>query len=188
MRVFAAIELPADARVQIGVWQRRAIRGDSGLRPVRPDCCHLTLRFLGGVGESSVDAMARMLETWTPGPLPFSLHSVGSFGGNGRPVVCWLGGTFPEAVIRLALRLGTVPDDRGRVHEGTFIPHITVARSRGPETGTVPADPAPIRGFLTTAAIYDSRLTPSGPEYRTMRRFDISGTNPAADGGRSDGR
>jgi RNA 2',3'-cyclic 3'-phosphodiesterase len=188
LRIFAALDLPAGVRAEIGVWQQRETHASSGLKWVEPGLCHLTLRFLGDVGQDSVGALSRILESWLPGPLPFTIDSAGSFGGVGKPVVYWLGGTVPDQVIRLALRLGTVPDDRGRVHAGGFIPHITVARSRGAEERLEFSDPPCMAGLFSAAAIYDSRLTPRGPEYRTIQRFDISRTHRVADDGQSDGR
>lgn|GEM_PF-1269906 len=206
MRIFAAMDFPAEVRTEIRAWQEIAKRLHSGIRWVESGQSHLTLRFLGNVGPESVDAMSAILDSWTPGPLPFSLESIGSFGGGGRPAVYWLGCAVPEPVRLLARSLGMVPDDRGRIHGGTFVPHITVGRTTakppaGPPSRPDPGsanpstegrlefpDPPQVKGFFRTAAIYDSILTPGGPEYRTIQRFDISRTHRVADDGQSDGR
>jgi 2'-5' RNA ligase len=188
LRIFAALDLPAGVRAEIGAWQARMTAVSPGLRRVESGLSHLTLRFLGDAGPESVDALSGILDSWRPGPLPFTIDSTGSFGGRGKPAVYWLGVTVPDQLIRLALLLGTVPDDRGRVHAGGFVPHITVARSRGAEERSELPDPPCIGGVFSAAAIFDSRLTSRGPEYRMIQRFDISRTHRVADDGQSDGR
>lgn len=133
---------------------------------------HLTLRFFGNIGTGSLADVLGIMGEWHPGPLDFSLDRLGTFGRKDSPSVYWLGGEFPEIIKDIARRLGSIPDDRGRVSERGFIPHLTVARRRG---GQLPAlqPPAPIEGTITAAAVIDSKLTSRGPEYRYIREFDL---------------
>ena len=187
MRIFAALELPPGTRAEIASWQAEMGRSYDGLKWVDPRLCHVTLRFLGEVGPDRVEETMGILASWKPGPLPFTLESAGIFGGPGRTSVHWMGGSFPLEIEALALRLGRVPDDRGRVHHGSFVPHITVARSRAEDDRRRLPDPPRMSGSIGTASVIDSLLTPRGPEYRIVRRFDLSATDGAA-GGLSDGR
>ncbi len=104
---------------------------DRGVRPVKTEQLHLTLRFLGDMDEALLDdlegQMNRAVEDVSPFLLTF--HGVGAFPNARKPRVVWIGleGAEPLSVIaeRLekgAVELGFVPEKRG------FRPHATVAR------------------------------------------------------------
>ena len=57
-RMFLALDLPEDARDRARRLARRAPRGRSDLRPVRPEALHVTLVFLGWQDESAAERIA----------------------------------------------------------------------------------------------------------------------------------
>jgi 2'-5' RNA ligase len=59
MRCFVAVELPAIMREEIGRLQSRI--ATDGLRLVRPELVHVTIKFLGDVPEEKVGAVAEAL-------------------------------------------------------------------------------------------------------------------------------
>ncbi|MCK4807937.1 MAG: RNA 2',3'-cyclic phosphodiesterase, partial [Candidatus Aegiribacteria sp.] len=114
MRIFAALELPRQVRREITDWQKPLTARYPSLKWVQGDRMHLTLRFFGDIPESEVGRICGLLSSWHPGPLAFSLDSIGSFGKRKSPSVFWLGGNFPEEVSEIAFELGRIPDERGR--------------------------------------------------------------------------
>ena len=172
MRVFAALEIPDDVIDHVGRWQRSLVELHPDLKWVSEGNMHLTLRFFGDIGPEALDVVLRIMSEWHPGPLDFALDRLGTFGRKDSPSVYWLGGEFPEVLQDIAGRLGSIPDDRGRVSRGGFIPHLTVARRRG---GQLPRlqPPDAISGTITAASVIDSKLTSRGPEYRHIRKFDL---------------
>ena len=52
IRCFVAVELPAPMREEIGRLQGQI--AVEGLRPVRPELVHVTIKFLGDVPEGKV--------------------------------------------------------------------------------------------------------------------------------------
>jgi 2'-5' RNA ligase len=133
---------------------------------------HLTLRFFGDIDKSLQANAMDIMSQWRPGPLEFSLTRLGTFGRKGSPSVYWLGGEFPREISEIAGRLGTIPDDRGRVETREFTPHLTVARRRGGKVPTIDA-PEGFGGVITAAAVINSNLTSGGPVYRVMERYDL---------------
>ena len=94
IRAFVAIELPSDVRAElaslVGHLGRANIRG---VRVVRPEAIHLTLKFLGNVSPDAVDAIAGAVCNVAEMQVPFTLRlgSAGAFPGRGSPRVLWVG-------------------------------------------------------------------------------------------------
>jgi 2'-5' RNA ligase len=107
---------------------------DRGVRPVRPEQLHLTLRFLGDTEEDRVPDLRELMAEAVEGVGPFRLafEGVGAFPNERRPRVVWIGLTGAEPLMVIARRLeegvvglGWRPEKRG------FRPHATVARVKG---------------------------------------------------------
>ena len=104
---------------------------DRGVRPVRPEQLHLTLRFLGDTDEGLVPDLRELMASAVEGVGPFRLtfEGVGAFPNERRPRVVWIGLKGAEPLMGIARRLeegvvelGWRPERRG------FRPHATVAR------------------------------------------------------------
>lgn len=173
MRIFAALELPETVVRCISDWQEPYFSRYPSIKWVRVDRMHLTLRFFGNVPGSVVGRIREIMSSWHPGTLEFSLCTLGTFGERRSPSVFWLGGRFPEEISEIALELGRIADDKGRKATKRFIPHLTVAR-RKPVAELPELDPpAEINGVFTEAAVINSRLTPEGPEYEFLEKYNL---------------
>ena len=186
IRAFVAVELEQEitdelARV-ISALDRR------GVRTVRPEDVHLTLKFLGDVQESNIPAIASAISQVVEPNRPFTVQ-VGRFGAypdDSAPRVLWVG--VDGAAVLLSMRadieeslssLG-IPMDRRR-----WSPHLTLARIRD---GTKKADRRrvweelsgldPVSQTMTVSAVslIRSRLTPDGAVYRTLHTVDLAGS------------
>ncbi|NOQ21418.1 MAG: RNA 2',3'-cyclic phosphodiesterase [Candidatus Aegiribacteria sp.] len=173
MRIFAALELPQQVRKEITDWQKPLTARYPSLKWVQGDRIHLTLRFFGDIPESGVRRICSVLSSWHPGPLEFSLDSIGSFGNKKSPSVFWLGGSFPEEVSKVAFELGWIPDEKGRKGGQRFVPHLTIARRRNSSPLPKLDPPGEIRGVFEEAIVINSRLTSDGPEYTFIERYDL---------------
>ncbi len=195
----APSDRPARARLFVAVWPdeptRRRLRAlelelghPRGLRFVGPARWHVTLRFLGEVGDEEV------------GPLGDALVAcAAAFAG---PVECRLGpGTawFTEVrVLQLpaagldglaeAVRAATAPfDPRPGDPEPPFNGHLTIARAKGRRLGVaalgemanVPFEAAfPVHSI----DLVSSQGSPEGNAYTTLVRAPVGGgPTPAAD-------
>ena len=104
-----ACELPGEAREALAAVQRLLQeRGAQGLRWVRPEGIHLTLKFLGEVPARRVKAIEEALARAVREPFRLSvrLGRLGSFGGSTGLRVVWIGleGEV-EGLARLAARV-----------------------------------------------------------------------------------
>lgn len=174
MRIFVALELPEHVIKGIDDWQEPLRFLHPSLKWVRFDRMHLTLRYFGNINGEEILPIEELLSSWKPGNLEFTIDKIGTFGrGKRLPSVYWLGGVFPDAVSSIAGELGMIPDDRGRTDRKTFFPHITIARRRDSSASPVLPEPFPLHGMIREAIIFNSRLTPAGPEYSSLNRFNL---------------
>lgn len=191
MRLFLALEIDDEMRrradaVRRTVQERHGAIATRGLRWVRADQLHLTLRFLGEVSDALaaqvVDACAAGV-----GVAPFSVEC-GSpawlpHAGSPRvlmlPVVSGL-----ERVRRLKVEVearlpGGVPPDDAR----PFTPHLTLARARDDARREVRAIARDIEGeggpslalVIDHVALFRSELSPRGPAYHELARIAFTG-------------
>jgi 2'-5' RNA ligase len=158
VRLFVAVFPPEPVRERIGTI-RSALEGHqpglAALRWVRPERCHLTMRFLGDREPSAVERLTGAIEAAVAGLSRFEveLAGLGCFPKPERARVLWLGTRAGrEQLVALAARLeselagaGVDPDDR------PFQPHLTLARAgRRPfRLGRDPL-PNPFASFMAT--------------------------------------
>jgi 2'-5' RNA ligase len=194
--------LPDEAREALAAVQRLLQeRGADGLRWVRPEGIHLTLKFLGDVPARRLEAIERVLTRAVREPFRFSVQmaKLGSFGGSTGLRVVWVGleGEV-EGLARLAARVDAVLEPLGFPRERRpFAAHLTLARVK---EGASPQDrrrlfdlvrslelpPLPSL-TLEAVSLMQSTLEPGGARYQCMARFPApfsAGPQPDIEGGR----
>lgn len=179
MRLFLAINLPAELRA-------RALRATAPLRAAAPGVAwvdesrlHLTLKFLGECAESAVAPLAATVGAVTAGHAPFdiAIEGAGAFPNLRRPRVVWLGVAPSTKLELLQHEVEAACDALGYELEGRpFHPHVTLARVRD----DVPRDQlerlaavtpsVSFRGeaVVTTVELMHSQTLPSGPRYDAL--------------------
>ncbi len=182
IRSFLAIELPDEVKSALVVaTDRLREAGVRGLRIVRPDNVHLTLRFLGDIRRSAIgpicDAVSRVARRHRP--FSVELGEAGLFPPRGAPRVFWVGlagdldslTSFHRDVEDSLGELGFERDRRG------FRPHLTVARIRNSSPKEdrdslleAVRSAGPIQGRIDVDAVHliRSTLTPEGPIYERI--------------------
>ncbi|MCJ2540686.1 MAG: RNA 2',3'-cyclic phosphodiesterase, partial [Candidatus Thermoplasmatota archaeon] len=77
---------------------------DKGVRPVKPEQLHLTLRFLGDTDEGMVDDLKLLMTRSVEGIPPFRLtfEGVGAFPNAKRARVVWIGLRGAEPLMGIA--------------------------------------------------------------------------------------
>ena len=128
MRCFVAVELPLAMREEIGRLDSRI--ATDGLRLVKPELVHVTIKFLGELPQEKAGRVAEALGRVKAAPFPVRVKGMGAFPGRAVRVV-WLGleGNFQELYqkVEQALSpLGFAPEERG------FSPHVTLGRVSRP--------------------------------------------------------
>lgn len=144
-RLFVAVELPGQVRRALDELQHDLQRhGLSGLRWVRPEGIHLTLKFLGETSRERLDAIKGSLASSTVGvpPHELSLGELGTFGTPSAPRVLWLDlqGDL-DILARLHSQVDAALASAGFPRESRpFAAHLTLARVR-PESSRSVAEP-----------------------------------------------
>jgi len=177
MRLFLAIELPADLKMALG-----RLRVDiPGARWVPAEQIHLTLAFLGEVEEASVKLLTEELARIQVPGFELCFSGTGCFPNRQRPRVLW-SGLKPEphlidlaSMVRAVVLACGIPQE-----ERPFSPHITLARLKfpAPRESDVFLDqhqklelpPFPVREFT----LFQSRLTPQGAVHLPIRNFSLA--------------
>jgi 2'-5' RNA ligase len=135
IRTFIAIRMPDAIKVALGEAVHTInAAGFRGVRTVRPDGIHLTLKFLGDIGRERVADVSEAIGRAASVLDPFELQigDVGVFPNWRAPRVFWIGlegdlealGRLHQAVEREIAALGFEPDTR------VYKPHLTLARIR----------------------------------------------------------
>lgn len=156
-----------------------------GIRTTDPTQAHVTLKFLGDTPESKLPEIATQLETAVEqsGVTPFeaAVRGLGAFPSLDYISVVWLGigdgshelERLHQAVENRLTRIGFEPED----HE--FTPHATIARmdhagGKDMVQETIETEEPIVGGFeLSEIRLTESELTPEGPNYSTVQRFEL---------------
>lgn len=140
-RLFIAVPLPDEVRDAVGALMELVAGGPvderlpGGLRWVRVEGLHLTLRFLGATPDVRLQEVSRAVASAARGIPPFgvSLQGGGAFPNPSHPRVLWLG--IVEGAIELAALAGRIDGEVQRLgwpaEERPFRPHLTLARADG---------------------------------------------------------
>jgi len=186
VRLFFAVMLPHELREAAAQTQAalRAVAGEDGIRWVRDDQMHLTLKFLGEVpvprAYRAVDAAQTVSATHAPFDL--ALGGVGAFPTEARPSTLWVGlSAGRSAVEALAVDLdGALKRERFPSDRKALVPHLTLARVRSyaGEAAAVRAlralQMAPTTSVrIDRFALVQSTLGPQGSSYEVVEEFPL---------------
>ena len=185
LRTFIAIQLSAELKRHISDLQaefKRQAPELRGLSWVNPEGIHLTLRFLGDIEESQVEAITSLL--WTAaapiGTFRLEARGLGGFPTPQRMRVLWVGlSGDAEATTALQRLQATIEDGLVGIgfarEERAFTPHLTVARIRergavGPLARLVMKEKDRMLGELRagSVALIKSELRPKGAVYTSL--------------------
>jgi RNA 2',3'-cyclic 3'-phosphodiesterase len=177
VRAFVALELDERLRSAIAALQDR-FRALAGLRLVRPEGVHLTLRFLGWTTSARLEALAPRLASAARACPPFeaTVSGVGTFPERGSPRVLWLGIELPPSVRELQRACERAARDTGfDAEERPFAPHLTLGRfrERVPRPKLAPVGLGTTR--IETLVLFRSELRQGGAVYTPLVRFALEG-------------
>lgn len=185
MRAFFCLELEAGLKERISSITERLSREPVRANWVPPENLHVTLLFLGEIGEDLVPplreaAEVALRESGIEGTVEWELTRLGAFPQVERPRVVWVGSAEPpEPVKRLASELegalaplGFAPERR------EFAVHVTLGRvkERGPQVQRLTRalethEPFSFRARANALTLMKSRLTPKGAVYEPIFRL-----------------
>jgi RNA 2',3'-cyclic 3'-phosphodiesterase len=183
-RTFVAVFPPPDLAARVaGVLARLRQPGD-GVSWVRAGNLHYTLRFLGDLAASQVEAAGRAAARAARGGAPFSLAlgGPGAFPNARRPSVLWLGAeSGGEALVALAAGLEAALTEEGFPRaDRPFAPHLTLGRLRERANVAGVAERYLAAEFPGDAfevgelVVVKSTLAPGGSRYEPLERAPLA--------------
>ncbi len=179
IRAFLGIALPAEVRSALAVQQFLLPLP----RKVDPDKMHLTMVFLGEVGDQVLEAAHEEFLALHAARFSLRLRGFGLFGG-GRPRAFWAGVEPCEPLERLQARAARVARLAGCPVEGRrFTPHVSLGRfAPPPPAEAMRLERAVVEGAGFSAGpweveelvLWQSRLGAKGAHYEPLARYPLS--------------
>lgn len=192
IRAFIAIALPEAARRHLDDIERQIqeLAGEVARKAVRwvPAAnIHLTLKFLGDISPTSIQALDSILRSETIHHLafPFTIEGTGAFPNLRRPRVIWAGARPSVELSRLQKVIDSETSKLGYPsEERPFSPHLTLGRiaqnARAEEIERISraleqVQPGEIATFQVDAFhLIRSELRSSGPIYSTLHSYRLN--------------
>lgn len=180
MRLFLAVWISPELRQTLNDYLRVVSSTSQGIRWVRPEQYHITLKFLGEQPLDVVERLGREIQktTFDQHPFQLSFGTGGWFPERGEPRVLWMG--FSEGTKELSALARTVGDVCGRVcaieDEKPFKPHLTLGRIKNPPGSFDQAllrRGCPGKMKVLEFSLVESVLKSTGPAYQDVIRFPL---------------
>ncbi len=197
MRLFVALDIDESIQQRLDDYIRTLQPRLPGVRFVRSDTYHVTLKFLGEV--RGADAVRARLREVRAAGFPIHVGGVGFFPNARAPRVFWAGVNTSAKTAANAAELAALArsvdqslEALGFPPERDYHPHLTLARNgsarprrlhteRPPGafaqlSAIVASSPAPEFGTMTAREffLYESRLSPSGASYHKLEAFTLA--------------
>ncbi len=187
MRCFIAVELNDSMRAPLVRLLREGLPRTKDVRWCTEDQLHVTLKFLGEVGDDQMPQVRDVLTRTAAQVPPFeiTLTVLGAFPSPRAARVLWAGIDDPaggcqrwlELADPLLAKLGFEPETRA------FTPHITLGRSKDRGGADVmrrvleSTEPLPPRSqTVDHLVLFESRLSPRGAQYLPVQKAALAGS------------
>ena len=185
IRSFIAIDFPDEIRKALEAIQKELKQCGAGVRFVKPNSIHLTLKFWGNIQPAQVDDIALTVAQEIRDQPPITLRpaGLGAFPSLRKPRVIWIGmeGEVQrlngiQARVESALEpLGFAREKRG------FRPHLTIGRVKDRRRlqslvdAMATLEMEPFNSFDADEIIlYKSDLRPTGALYTKLHRMPLA--------------
>ena len=174
MRAFIAIELPRGFADEVAGLARQLAPVAKGRFSPRGNY-HVTLAFLGEIGEAQARDAIAALDVACAGPASIELRSDG-LGHFGRPsdATLWLGVSPTADLADLCERVRGELAAAGLPYDDKpFRPHITLARRAKLPKGALPDLAFPLPDEASRVTLFKSTLTQDGPIYKPLYTVEL---------------
>ncbi len=172
MRTFIAINLPEKIKDKISETTKEFL--DKGIKKVRKQNLHLTLKFLGDVDEKKLEEIKQTLKTVNYVKFEISLKNIGFFPNKEFIKVVWIGiEKRRNEVIGLQKQIDQKLEKCGFRPEINYEPHLTIARVKSIKDKKEFLDKIKEIKFkdnfsVSKFELMESNLSPSGPVYKEL--------------------
>jgi 2'-5' RNA ligase len=179
MRLFIALDIPAEIRQRMSEYMGHARSYAPEARWARVEGLHVTLKFVGEASDALVEQIKSALTAIKAAPFQVKFETVGFFPNAKGARVFWIGVNGGEPLAQLAARVDAALEKLGiEREEKAYHPHLTLARaSSHPLRELVPLlnGPPPQFGTMTAQEffLYRSQPQKGGSKYTKLERFRL---------------
>jgi len=188
VRLFVALEIAPTVRENLCTLIRELREASpesekEGLRWVRSENLHVTLKFIGTTAPEKLNAIRETLASVrSDQPITLRFGGLGFFPNEKRPRVLWAGMEASQNLGPLAAAIDHGLEELGFPRElRPFTPHLTLARMEGARLSEKFRSAIAERnsrdlGSLRTREFHliGSKLNPTGAEYSTLQSFEFT--------------
>jgi len=184
-RTFFAVELSQEIRAGVRRIQQGLQGNAAGVRWVRPEGIHLTLRFLGEVAADRIEGIVRQAEhsVQTLNPFMIGIRGCGGFPTAKNPRIIWIGVEDPSGALKALqgrieagmVNLGFLSEERG------YTPHLTLGRLHPGKGQRMIAQALETikesdlgQMEVREICLFRSHLKPTGAEYTKLKVISLS--------------
>ena len=179
MRLFIALDIPAEIRARLTEYMERARLLAPEARWARVEGLHVTLKFIGHVDDAAMEKIKALLRPIKAMPFEVKFAGVGFFPNPNAGRVFWAGVDGGDNLPRLASTIDAAMEKLGIPRETKpYHPHLTLARtSSRPLRGlkSLLDEPPPQFGTMTAREffLYQSQPQKGGSKYTQLERFEL---------------
>ncbi len=188
MRLFVALDLPDTVRHAIAELIAKLQPKSRGARWIKPENLHITLKFIGHVGNEKLSPIQTALSSIrTAQPVELHFRGMGFFPNEHRPRAFWCGIAASPNLTELAANIDRALQPLGVEAEmRPFTPHLTLARFKSDEgirelvqaaTDMTSTDFG--SATETNFHLYESLLKSTGAQYNRVASFPFVGGSTA---------
>lgn len=192
MRVFVAVDIGDAVRREVArvvttlSGQLEAVKKPPKVTWVKPAGLHVTIRFIGEVGQSEVDRLQLLLAPPIPiAPFALEWRGIGTFPSKKNPRALWLGvidGAQPLAEVEAEISRRLAGDQSVELEDRAFLPHLTIGRVKMAGEGI--DWPKLLQGVevrratsvIDRVTLYRSQLSQYGPNYTGLVSAPLTGS------------
>ncbi len=178
MRLFVAAFLPKGARDALASYARSLSGEVAGVRWEPPEKFHVTLRFLGEVGEADVGGLSRDVGERVSGSggVESGFSGLRVFPGPRSPRVLAVSLSPSPRFRRLFDAVDAAVSKNGfGGTKGKFVPHVTVGRVGGVFGGARGVSgPEAERFVIRSVGLVESELRPGGSRYSRVETWNLA--------------
>lgn len=184
IRAFIAVEIDRSLKQKISELISKLKKSDTNIKWVNENQIHFTLKFLGNIEESKVQAISTVLKSITSHSKEFALtlSDIGAFPNMRRPRVIWIGadkgaGNLKILADKIEIELEKLGFEK---EKREFKSHLTLGRVRSlknienlekiiNETDFQPPNEIKIDKLV----LFQSTLTPKGAIYAPLSEYPM---------------
>jgi 2'-5' RNA ligase len=180
MRLFIAISPPDKIKEELALLAGSLSSGEPGLKKVQKENCHITLKFLGEVDEKKLEEIKAELSKIEAEKFKISLKGTGAFPNESYVRVVWVGvEEGKQESLRLQEEIDQELSKIGFPKEKNFEPHLTIARVKFLKDKPGFLEKLRKAKFSSSFSagsieLIESSLTPNGPIYKVISRFNLN--------------